>query len=152
MMLQVVPRHWYSWDVTVSDGSRPVADIAMSSWREKGALTIDGSTYRLYRESPMFGDFVLEHAGSVLARAEKPSVFLREFVVRHAGREYTLRPRSIFGRAFVLQAGSREVGSIAPKSSFTRKADANLPHDLPLPVRMFLVWLTMISWRRQQNS
>jgi len=28
----------------------------------------------------------------------------------------------------------------------------DLPHELPLPVRMFIVWLTVISWRRQQNS
>ena len=32
----------------------------------------------------------------------KPSVFRREFVIRHAGREYTLRPRSMFRRAFGL--------------------------------------------------
>jgi hypothetical protein len=152
MMLRVVPTHWYSWDVTVTDTSRPVADMTMSWWREKGALTIDGSTYRLYREAPMSGAFLLEQAGSVLARAEKPSIFRREFVVRHAGREYTLRPRSIWGRAFVLLAGPRQVGSIAPKSTFTRHADADLPPDLPLPVRMFIVWLTMISWRRQQSS
>ena len=152
MMLQVVPTHWYSWDVTVTDESRPVADIAVSWWREKGALTIDGATYRLYREAPMSGEFILEHAGSVLARAEKPSIFRREFVLRHAGREYTLRPRSIFRREFVLLDGSRQVGSIAPTSAFTRKAAADLPHNLPLPVRMFVVWLTVISWRRQQSS
>ena len=152
MMLHVAPTHWYSWDVTVTDESRPVADISVSAWREKGALRIDGETYRLSREAPLSGDFLLEHAGSVLARAEKPSVFRREFVLHHAGREYTLRPRSMFRREFVLLDGSRQVGSIAPKSAFTRKAAADLPHSLPLPVRMFVVWLTVISWRRQQNS
>jgi hypothetical protein len=152
MMLQVAPTHWYSWDVTVRDESRHVADLTTSWWREKGALTIDGVTYRMSREAPMFGAFVLEHAGNVLAQAEKPSVFFREFVIRHAGREYTLRPESMFRRAFVLLDGSRQVGSIAPKGAFTRKAAADLPHDLPLPVRMFIVWLTMISWRREQNS
>ena len=134
------------------DESRPVAEIATSCWCEKGALTIGQTTYRVYRERPMFGEFVLEHAGSVLARAEKPSVFRREFVIRHAGREYTLRPESVFRRAFVFLDGSRQVGFVAPKSAFTRKAAASLPHDLPLPVRMFIVWLTMISWRRQQSS
>jgi hypothetical protein len=151
-MMQVVPTHWYSWDVTVTDESRPVADITLSWWREKGELTIDGATYPLYREAPISGDFVLEHAGRVLARAEKPSVFRREFVIRHADREYSLRRESMFRRAFVLLDGSQQVGSIAPNSAFTRKAAADLPHDLPLPVRMFIVWLTVISWRREQNS
>jgi len=152
MTLQIVPTHWYSWDVTVTDESHPVADIVTSSWREKGALTIGDTTYRLYREGSMSGAFILEHAGSVLARAEKPSAFRRELVISHAGREYTLRPESLFRRAFVLMDGSRQVGSLAPNSAFTRKAAADLPPHLPLPVRMFIVWLTVISWRREQSS
>jgi hypothetical protein len=152
MMLQVVPTHWYSWNFTVRDESRPVADIALSLWREKAGLTVGGERYRMYREAPLSGAFVLEHAGRVLAQAEKPSAFRREFVIRHAGREYTLRTRSIFGRAFILLDGSRHVGSIAPNSPFTRKAAADLPHDLTLPVRMFMVWLTVIMWRREQSS
>ena len=124
----------------------------MSWWREKGRLTIDGATYRVYREAPLSGAFVLEGAGGVLAQAVKPSVFRRAFVIRHAGRDYTLRPKSLFRRAFVLLDGQREVGSVAPVSAFTRKAAADLPHNLPLPVRAFIVWLTLISWRRAQNS
>ena len=152
MMLQVVPANWYSWDFTVADESRPVADIATSWWLEKGTLAVDGATYRVYREAPLSGAFVLEGAGGVIARAEKPSVFRRELVIRHAGREYTLRPRSMFRRAFVLLDGSREVGSLTPRSAFTRKAAADLPRDLPLPVRAFIVWLMVISWRRSQDS
>ena len=152
MLLQIVPTSWGSWNFTVADESRRVADIATSWWREKGTLAIDGATCRVYREALMSGAFILEGAGGVLARAEKPSVFRREFVIRHAGREYTLRPRSIFGRAFILLAGSREVGSLEPQSVFTRKAAADLPGDLPLPVRAFIVWLMLISWRRSQDS
>jgi hypothetical protein len=148
MMLQIVPTSWCSWDFKVSDDSRPVADIAMSRWRENGALAIDGVTYWVYREVPLFGDFILEGAGGVLARAEKPSVFRREFVLRYAGREYTLRPRSIFRRAFVLLDGAREIGSLAPKIAFTRDAAVDLPPTLPVPLHMFIVWLTVISWRR----
>ena len=152
-MLQILPTHWYSWNFSVTDESRTVADITMSSWREKGALTIGQTMYSLYREAPMSGAFVLEREGTVLAQAEKPSLFRREFVIRHRDREYTLRPESLFRRAFVLLDGSQQqIGSVAPESAFTRKAAASLPHDLPLPVRMFIVWLTMISWRRQQNS
>ena len=146
-MLQIAPMSWWSCDFKVSDESRPVADIAISSWRDKGELTSGGATCWVYREVPLFGDFVLEGPGGVLARAEKPSVFRREFMIRHAGREYTLRPRSLFRSAFVLLDGSREVGSLVPKSAFTRKAAVDLPPNLPVPFRMFIVWLTVISWR-----
>jgi hypothetical protein len=151
-MLHIVPTRWYSWDVTVSDGSRPVANIVTSWMREKGAMTVEGRTYRVSREGLMSGDFVLEQPGGTLARAEKTSVFGREMVIRHAGRSYTLRPGSFWGRSFVLFEGSRQIGSIAPTGVLTRKAAADLPHHLPLPVRMFIVWLTMIAWKRRQSS
>ena len=152
MMLHIDPTSWYSWDFTVSDESRPVADLAMSWWREKGVLAVDGVTFRVYREGLASGAFILEGPGGVLARAEKPSAFRREFVMRHDGREYTLRPRSMFGRAFILMAGSRELGSVAPHSAFGRKAAADLPPELPVPVRAFIVWLVMIAWKRAQDA
>ena len=152
MMLQLVPTHWYSWNFTVTAGSGHVADIATSWWCERGKLTVDGVTYRVYREAPMFGAFVIEDADGMLARAKKASVFRREFALHHAGRELTLRPTSMFRRAFALLEGSREVGSVAPQSAFARKAAADLPDDLPLPVRAFIVWLVVISWRRGQDS
>ena len=151
-MLHIVPANWYSWDFRVTDETRAVADVTMSHWREKGALTLGDSTYGMYREAPMSGAFVLERAGTELARAEKPSLFRREFVVHFRDREYTLGPESLLRRTFVLRHGSQQVGSLAPSSAITRKASADLPEILPLPVRIFIVWLAMISWRRQQNS
>jgi hypothetical protein len=59
--------------------------------------------------------------------------------------------RSSFGRAFVLMDGSRQIGSIEPASALTRKAMAGLPDSWPLPVRAFLIWLTMIQWRRDKS-
>ena len=152
MTLQIAPTSWCSWDFKVSDESRPVADIAVSRWRDKGELIIGGATYRAYREARPSRAFVLEGADGVLAQAMVQGVFRCAFLIRHAGREYTLRPRSMFRRAFVLLDGSQEVGSLAPQSAFTRKAAADLPHDLPLPVRMFIVWLTVISCRRQAST
>jgi hypothetical protein len=152
MALQIVPTHWYSWDVTLADESRSVAGITLSSWREKGELTIDGGTYRVSREGMVSGDFVLEGRGGTVARATKPSVFRRELVIRYADRTYMLRPQSAFGRTFVLWEGSRELGSIAPHSAFTCKADADLPQDLPLTLRAFIVWLVLMSWKRAQSS
>ena len=151
-MLQIVPTHWYSWNFTVTDESRPVADIATTGWRKTGVLTIDDARYEVSRETPISGDFVLQHDGNVLARAGKPSIFRRDFVIQHDGHEYRLAPKSLFGRTHVLLDESREIGSVAPENAFTRHAAADLPHDLPLPVRMFVVWLTLLSWRRHQNS
>ena len=152
MMLQVVPTHWYSSDFTVRQASRQVADADVSWWCEKGTLTIDGLRYEVYRESWLTGRFVLERNGSAIARAEKPSAFFRKYLVRYGDREYTLAAKSAFRRAFVLWDGARQIGSIQPTSALTREAMADLPESWPLPVRAFVIWLTMIQWRRDKNG
>jgi hypothetical protein len=151
-MLKAVPKTWFSWDFTIFEGDRPVADIDISWWRERGRLVVRDESYAVYREGLLSGAFVLEAEGRVLARADKPSAFLRSFVVEHEGRSYTLRARSPFRRELVLLLGSEEVGSISPDGFFTRRATVSLPEALALPVRVFLVWLTLILWKRDSES
>jgi hypothetical protein len=150
-MLQLVPRHWYSWNFSVMDGDRALAEIDLSWWREKGVLTVEGQTYRVYREGLMSGDFILESGGSIVARAEKPRAFQRSFLVHHDGRSYTLRAKSAFRRAFVLLAGSEQVGSVVPLGVLTRKASVDLP-NFPAAVKVFVVWLTVIIWKRDSDA
>jgi hypothetical protein len=115
-------------------------------------LTVQGAKYKVYREGLLSGAFILESAGSVVARAEKPSAFRRLFTIDHAGRQYTLRAAGIFGRVFAFLEGPREIGAIFPEGIFTRRVKVDLPERLPLPVRVFIIWLAIILWRRQADS
>lgn len=154
-MLQAVPTHWYSWDFTVTQGSEVLANIDTSdtsSWREKGVLTIDAKTYRVYREGLVSGDFLLESPEMIVARARKPSAFRRAFIVEHGGRQYTLRASWPFRRAFRLLDGETEIGSISPEGFLTRRAAVVMPPDLPLPVQVFAIWLAIILWKRDANA
>lgn len=150
-VLTLAPRNWFTWNFSLLDGERLLADIHFSSWRERGVLTVEGVDYSVYRES-MLGDFLLERAGSMVARAEKPSAFLRSFIIKYKERSYTLQAESSFRRAFVLLDGAREIGSIAPESVWTRTAVVTLPDDWPLPLKSFAIWLTLLRWRRESNS
>jgi hypothetical protein len=131
-------------------GSQPVADIDISWWCEKGVLLVLESAYKVYREGVMSGAFVLESEGTILVRAIKPSVFLRSFIIEHAGKQYTLRSAS--GRKCRLLDGDREVGALFPETIFTRRTNVDLPEDLPLPVRIFILWLVIILWKRDSDS
>jgi hypothetical protein len=149
-VLTMTPKHWYSWDFSVLEGARRLADVHLSSWREKGVLSVDGVDYHVFRES-LLGDFLLQHAGSVLARASKPSAFQRSFILRYKEKPYTLRADSAFRRSFVLFDGSAEMGSIVPESAWTRKAQVTLPDDWPLPLKSFAIWLTIVHWKREAS-
>jgi hypothetical protein len=159
-MLTIMPRTWYSWDFTVADDARTVAVMDLSKWREKGVLTIDGLDHRVFREGMMSGDFLLEREGTVLARAVKPSAFSSTLLVRYQDREYTLRKKSVWGRSFVVLAGvgpagsavEQQVGSLAPAGLMTRKAHVDLPAAWSLALRVFIIWLTVIMWKRDAGA
>jgi hypothetical protein len=74
------------------------------------------------------------------------------FEVQIGGKDYTLKGASTFGRSFVLTENDREIGSIAPKGFFGRQAKANLPDDLALEARAFLIWLVVVMWKRQAKT
>ena len=151
-MLTATPKTWFSWDFTIMDGPRAVGEIDTSSWREKGVLTVQGVDYRVYREGVISGDFMLASTESILARAKKASAFRRSFIIEHGGKVYTLRAKSAFRRAFELLDGNREVGSLSPRGIFTRRATVDLPADLPLFLKVFIIWLAVVLWKRESDS
>jgi hypothetical protein len=153
-MLKAIPKHWFSWDFTISEASssQALAEITVSWWREKGVLTVQGTSYRVYREGLGRGAFILESGASVLARAEKPSALRRSFIIEQSGTQYTLCAKSVFRRELLLLNDSTQVGSISPEGVFTRRASVALPEELPLVVQVFIVWLAVILWKRESDS
>jgi hypothetical protein len=150
--MMLVPKRWYCWDFAVVSQDRTVADLDLSSWREKGVVSIDGREYTVGRERMMSGDFFIRRSDQMLARATKPSAFANTFIVRFNDRSYTLKKKSVWSRAFVLHEGDREIGSVAPKSLWTRHAAVNLPPDWPLPIRAFVIWLAIVIWKRDADA
>jgi len=150
--MTIVPLRWYSWNFDLLEGTRRLAHLDLSAWREKGVLSVDGINHRVYREGVMSGDFVIARDGLVLARATKPSAFRSTFMISWNGREYTLRKKSILGREFVLLDGDTQIGSVARNSWWSRDSSVDLPTTWPLPIRVFVIWLVLIMWRRDANS
>jgi hypothetical protein len=100
----------------------------------------------------MSGAFILRQGDLELARAEKPSAFHRSFDVVHDGRSYTLGAESALRRKFVLKENGEAVGSVSPLNAFTRKCIVDLPTSIPLPVRVFMIWLVILLWKRDSDT
>ena len=142
-----------SWNFTVMDGQEAVAEIDMSWWHERGALAVQGRDYPIHREGLVGGAFFLEGDDAVMARAGKLSVLSRSLEIEHRDRHYVLkRKRAFFNRRFVLMAGDVEVGSVAVEGIPSRRLRAVLPEDLPLPVRVFIIWLVALMRKRAAKA
>ncbi len=147
--MNAIPQNWFSWNYKVLEQGSPIADLDLAWVREAGTFRLQGRTYKIYREKFLSRTFVLKEDGAILARAARPNIFLRSFTVDYQGIQLIIKARSFFGRTFVLEQGNQVLGSIYPEHWFTRKAVVELPETLPLAVRIFLVWLVLILWRRQ---
>ena len=150
-MLAIEKQHWYSWDFTVSQAGRRIAEIGLS-WRERGRLTVNGLAYTVRRERALGSEFRLEAAGSTVAIAVKPSVFRRAFEVTHGAKTWTVRRQSAFSRRIQVLEGDREIGHVTRRSWWSYQSDAVLPDAMPMPVQVFCVWLAALIWKREADA
>jgi hypothetical protein len=140
---ELIPRSWLSWNFSVMRGDSVVAEIELPRWRKKGVLKVGGLHYAAYREGLIGGAFVLAlDTTTQLARAERTSWLSRSFTIKHGEKIYRLKA-DWFGPSFILLDNGREVGSLVPRGVFTRRTGVRLPDELPLPVQMFVIWLTV---------
>jgi hypothetical protein len=151
-MLSLDPQHWCSWNFWMQDATRqPVAEIMLSSWRERGAVSTGGLEYKVSRQG-FTGPFILAGQGVEVARAVKPSVFRHEFSISHGGAEYTLKRASVWRREYNLFLVEQKLGSVAPEAWFSRRAKVALPDDLAIVLKAFVAWLTLLMWKRDADS
>lgn len=150
-MLEAVPKGVFSNDYVLLSSGEALGELDVSVWRERAEFELAGVPHRLYREGMMSGAFVLERAGTVVARAVKPSVFRERFEVDLGGRPFTLRKLSLFSRTFGVFFGEQQVGSISRAGFFTRRALLELPPDWPPAFQLFVFWLALVSWKRNKR-
>jgi hypothetical protein len=88
-----------------------------------------------------------------VAMAKKSSAWKETFSLEHGGARYELRKDSYWRGSFVLsREGVGAVGSIGRKSFFGRDTFADLPDELPVEVRVFLLWLVTMMRRRADSA
>ncbi len=147
--MEAIPKNWWSGNYDIRDGETTVATLEFSPFRETMTIRCDGEIWSGRRRGCFSGAFVLENsAGKPIASAQKPSALHRRFLVEAEGRSFVLRAKSLFNRGFELEAEGGVVGSITPPSALSRRAVTDLPDSFSLPVRVFLIGLVLLMWRR----
>ena len=150
-MIEARPKRLFSWDYRLFEAGRPLTTLVTNTMRERARFELEGESYEIRRESG-WGAFVLTSATGEVCRAVKPSAFIRRFELTYEGVSYDWHAPSMLGRGFVLEDEQREVGTLAAEGLFSRAYVVDLPSTLPAAVRVFLVWLAVITHRRRARS
>ena len=149
-LLRAHPTRFFSWNYQVWDEADLASrlELELGAFREGGRVLVDGEEFIVRKEGVLGSHFIMETESGVLAEAVKPSAIRREYRIRVADQVFTLKAAGALSRKYVLLHGSRELGSISPSGFFGRTAIVDLPEDVPIPIRLFLLFLVLLLWKR----
>jgi hypothetical protein len=157
-MLKATPNGWFSNDFTVYDRTcSPVAEMDLANWRESVEIQVGQKRYLAHRQGWRSKEFVLEDSGvggEVVAVAEKPSGWKNAVLFEHGATRYELKKASTWRSSFVVsREGVGVVGSVE-RSGMLKKREylLDVPEELPLEVRVFVSWLALILWQREDSA
>ena len=150
-MLRAVQGGWFSGDLIVFDRTgTPVARVEQANWREAAKFQVGERHYEAHPKGWRGKEFVLEAEDArVLTVAEKTSAWSNRFVFEHGGNRYELEKESVWGGTFLIRReGVGRVGSVRSEGVFKREWMVDLAEEMPLEVRVFIMWLVILLWRR----
>ena len=139
-------------EYTLTRGGAEIGRIDFGGIRQPASIVIGDATFHPVRDGVLRKAFHLERDGARLASAAPAGATFRRFTVQAGARTYTLAVTSWLGRSFTLSEDGAPIGTIGRTGFFTAKCKAELPDDLPLEVQAFLIWLVLITWRRQATT
>jgi hypothetical protein len=110
-------------------------------------FTLNGEAYTIRRAGVFAPLYELLRDGVALISARQVP-FVNRYTVSSAGGEWRLKAEEMLARRFGLFDGDARVGGITPSSRFnyTRDIRIDLPDELPLEARVFLMWLLLWNW------
>ena len=143
-------RNALSWDFGVYQDDVQVADIDGAWLRERAVLTVGDAKYKASRVA---GAFELTRDKEVLVRAEESGFDSPSFTIAYGESVYRLRAKPGGSQVYQLaKDGGSVIGTFQLEGIMARQIEAQLPDDLPLVVRVFILWLVILAWKRASRA
>lgn len=146
-MLRSTRRGFFRHSYDVSEDGRPAATLT-STRREGCAFEVDGEPYRVTRNGNKA--FTLTGPWGETARAER--VGGRTWSVSSLHVPLELVRTSIWKETWEVRRFGEPVGTLSKDGAFKNTSSADLPDDLPLFLRLFIVCLVETLWERSRQA
>lgn len=164
--IRCLPRGVCSWNFHLT-GKDHRADVELGTFRDRGRIRVDDEhAFEVRREGLLSRTWTLvtprdspggspegPRGGSVVRTAEKLPLRRSYEIGLGSGATGTLRPRTLFSSAFVLEQGLSTLATIRTDHLFTRRASIQTAgRGVDFPTICFAFWLTAMTWRRTRRS
>ena len=146
-MLQSIRRGVFRHSYDVTDDGRPVATIT-GTRREGRAFEADGQSFQVARVR--YRSFVLTGEAGEIAIARRASG--RMWTINSPAGALELVRTSAWKETWELRRYGETVGTLGKHGAFKHSSTADLPDDLPLPVRLFVLCVVEVLWDRSGQA
>jgi hypothetical protein len=147
-MLEAAPLGIFSRSYAVTERGQPVATVSFGAWGSQGVLAFEHRRLTIRREGWWRMKLKLEEKGKLVSCALSSGAFRRGFYFAFGEDEYELSSAGVFSRGYALTRGGQVLGRVDSLGVFSRRAGVDLPEELALEVRLFALWLVLLSWHR----
>mgnify|MGYP001765852159 CR=1 FL=1 len=130
------------------ESGRHIADVRVSPWLARGEIRAAGIQCKVRRDGGLFGTISLRGPEGARARAAPLHAFSRGFTLCCGERRFVLRSPSAWFREIRLLECDQVIGTAVPEGVWSSRAHFDLPETLPLELRLFVIWLALVAWRR----
>jgi hypothetical protein len=151
-VLEAEPTGWASWNALIKSNGAPVTELSISAWKSRGSFSLNGQEFTIEPRGFWLHNAVLQRGGTIIAKAEKPALMRRHWVLSSAGHRLDLESRSWTGRDYVLSLGGREVGSIKRQGITGRKISLQFPDEVPEVLQIFLTYIVLCQAKREASA
>nr|WP_143548167.1 hypothetical protein [Rhodopirellula sp. SM50] len=151
-IIQCLPQGICSWNYSLM-GDVLNGQTALRSSSEQGSIVVDGVVFAVKKQGVFSGHWTLEHEGTEVASAQKPSVFWQNFDIDAPGGPLLLAPDTPFTRCYTLRRGEESIATMRPNHPLTRRGKIEiLTSECDAPTVVFSFWLVALIWRRLAQS
>ena len=148
-ILEAEPTGWASWNVLIKSDGAPITELKISAWKSRGSFQLDGQDFTIEPIGFWLQNAILQRGGTVIAKAEKPGLMRRRFVITSAGHRMEMESRSWTGREYALLMGHQEVGRITREGMLGRRTSLQFPDEVPEVIQVFLTYIVLCQAKRE---
>jgi hypothetical protein len=147
-MLQSTRRGVFRHSYDIAEEGRPVATLT-GARREGYTFELDGESFQVTRKGYKGFSFTGSQAGEV-ARADRAGG--RTWTIHSMYGPLELVRTSIWKETWELRRFGQPAGTLSRDGTFKRTSTADLPEDLPLALRLFILCVVEALWERSRQA
>ncbi len=151
-MLRLHKTRMSSKEYAVEQNGVQVASLRRSRWRDSGEIAVQETHLSVHRRGMMKDVFKLKSGGSVLAEVRQDKPLRHDLSFDYGEQSYKIRRTGWLRKVLMVESNGQVIGNVTPRGHLVSTAIEELPSEWPVPIKVFLMWIALVLWDREDAA